>query len=104
MRFVRTIPARLYVHNFGLGVALFSTMLNLVKPPSLAAQTAPPAATTPIQHVIIIIGENRSFDHVYATYKPKKGQKISNLLSRGIVNADGTPGPTIICSPPSTAQ
>ena len=60
--------------NFGLGVSLFSTMFNLVGPPSLAAQTAP-AATTPIQHVIIIIGENRSFDHVYATYKPKHGQK-----------------------------
>ena len=25
---------------------------------------------TPIKHVIIIIGENRTFDHVFATYKP----------------------------------
>jgi phospholipase C len=48
---------------------------------------------TPIKHVIVIIGENRSFDHVYATYKPAGGEKINNLLSEGIVNADGTPGP-----------
>jgi phospholipase C len=28
---------------------------------------------TPIKHVIIIVGENRTFDHVFATYKPKTG-------------------------------
>jgi phospholipase C len=49
--------------------------------------------TTPIKHVIVIIGENRSFDHVFATYVPKKGQTVFNLLSEGIVKADGTPGP-----------
>ena len=48
---------------------------------------------TPIKHVIVIIGENRTFDHVFATYKPVRGQKVDNLLSKGIVNADGTPGP-----------
>lgn len=52
-----------------------------------------PAARTPIQHVILIIGENRTFDHVFATYKPKAGQSVFNLLSEGIVKADGTPGP-----------
>ena len=78
----------------GLAAALLSTVANLVAPPSLAAEThQQPTTATPIQHVIVIIGENRSFDHVYATYKPKLGQTVSNLLSRGIVNADGTPGP-----------
>ena len=48
---------------------------------------------TPIKHVIIIVGENRTFDHLFATYKPKHGQSVDNLLSRGIVNEDGTPGP-----------
>jgi phospholipase C len=49
---------------------------------------------TPIKHVIVIIGENRSFDHVFATYVPKKpGVHVFNLLSEGIVKADGTPGP-----------
>ncbi len=30
---------------------------------------------------------------MFATYTPAAGQTISNLLSKGIVNADGTPGP-----------
>ena len=47
---------------------------------------------TPIKHIIYIVGENRSFDNVYGTYQPKHGEKIWNLLSQGIVNADGTPG------------
>ncbi len=47
---------------------------------------------TPIKHVIIIIGENRSFDNVFATYVPKHGT-VSNLLSKGIIHADGSPGP-----------
>src|ERR1700674_5490974 len=48
---------------------------------------------TPIKHVIIIVGENRTFDHIFATYKPKPGESVNNLLSKGIVNEDGTPGP-----------
>jgi len=48
---------------------------------------------SPIKHVIIIVGENRSFDHVYATYVPKHGSSVRNLLTEGIVNADGSPGP-----------
>ena len=53
---------------------------------------------TPIKHVIVIIGENRSFDHVFATLDPKNGQKVSNLLSKGIITLDAQknarPGPT----------
>jgi len=61
---------------------------------SLFAQSANDNnTTTPIKHVIVIIGENRSFDHVFATYQPVTGQSVWNLLSQGIVNADGTPGP-----------
>jgi phospholipase C len=41
----------------------------------------------------VIIGENRSFDHVFATYVPKRGEHVWNLLSEGIIKADGTPGP-----------
>ena len=48
---------------------------------------------TPIKHVIVIVGENRTFDHLFGAYQPKPGQTISNLLSKGIINADGTPGP-----------
>ena len=49
---------------------------------------------TPIQHVIILIGENRGTDHTFGVYKPKgRGQTISNFLTKGIVNEDGSPGP-----------
>ncbi|MGO8996577.1 MAG: alkaline phosphatase family protein [Polyangiaceae bacterium] len=48
---------------------------------------------TPIKHVVVIVGENRTFDHVFATYKPQHGETVLNLLSQGIVNEDGTPGP-----------
>ncbi len=47
---------------------------------------------TPIKHVIIIIGENRTFDNIFATYEPKHG-RVWNLLSRGIIQSDGSPGP-----------
>src|SRR4029077_20380770 len=33
------------------------------------ASQAPPT-TTPIKHVVVIIGENHSFDNVFATYQP----------------------------------
>jgi phospholipase C len=48
---------------------------------------------TPIKHVIVLIGENRTFDHLFATYVPKNGESVKNLLSEGIINADGTAGP-----------
>jgi len=48
---------------------------------------------TPIKHVIVIVGENVTFDTLYGTYKPPEGQNIRNLLSEGIVDANGTPGP-----------
>jgi phospholipase C len=56
-----------------------------------AADEQIPTAT-PIKHVIVIIGENRTFDNVYGTYVPRDGQHAANLLSRGIVHPDGSPG------------
>jgi phospholipase C len=59
-----------------------------------SAETAGGELTrSPIRHLIIIIGENRSFDHVFATYTPLRGATVWNLLSQGIVTADGKPGP-----------
>ncbi|MHB8481535.1 MAG: alkaline phosphatase family protein [Nitrospiria bacterium] len=49
--------------------------------------------TTPIKHLIVIIGENHTFDNLFATYQPGSRDSIFNLLSEGIVHADGTPGP-----------
>jgi phospholipase C len=49
---------------------------------------------SPIKHVIIIVGENRSFDHLFATYVPNHEEEaVRNLLSEGIIKADGSPGP-----------
>ena len=64
---------------------------------------------TPIKHLIIIVGENRSFDHLFATYVPQHpDERIHNLLSEGIVTAAGQPGPNFghayqykITSPPN---
>lgn len=82
-----------------VGASLVALTANLSSPMPVAAQDAPATATSsPIKHVIVIIGENRSFDHVFATYVPKSGQTVSNLLSKGIVNADGTPGPNYALS------
>jgi phospholipase C len=66
--------------------------------PVANAQNDPSTDTrTPIKHVIVIIGENRSFDHVFATYVPKEGETVDNLLSKGIVELDSkknaVPGP-----------
>ena len=76
-------------------VALFLAALMSIPTPALT-QTDDVAerqdTATPIKHVIVIIGENRTFDNIYATYVPKHGT-VSNLLSKGIIHADGSPGP-----------
>jgi phospholipase C len=81
--------------HFTVGASLVALLVNMGAPATAAAQ--PPAKQTvtasPIKHVIVIIGENRSFDHVFATYQPKNGETVSNLLSKGIIKANGQPGP-----------
>jgi phospholipase C len=59
----------------------------------LNSKVTPPTPVTPIQHVIVVFGENRSFDHIFGTYQPPAGQSVWNLLSMGIVDAKGNPGP-----------
>ena len=78
-------------------------VLQLISPAIAAAADHSRQTRTPIQHVIVIIGENRTFDHVFATYKPKNEESISNLLSKGIVNEDGTPGPNFSSAGQSSA-
>jgi phospholipase C len=80
------------------GVAICAIVINSTAPIIAAAATASGSndanTTTPIKHVIVIIGENRTFDHLFATYQPvTNNETVLNLLSEGIVNADGTPGP-----------
>jgi phospholipase C len=83
---------RMRAHKFRTSVALVALLVNTLAPvaPAVADSSQ---TTSPIKHVIIIIGENRSFDHVFATYEPAhSNEKVLNLLSEGIVKADGTPG------------
>ncbi len=78
--------------RFAVGLSLFSLIANFGAP-ATAAAAEPVHTTSPIKHVIVIIGENRSFDHVFATYQPKNGETVWNLLSEGIVKLNGQPGP-----------
>jgi phospholipase C len=50
---------------------------------------------SPIRHVIVVVGENRSFDNVFGAYVPSGSQLIWNLLSQGIVMNNGAPGQNI---------
>jgi phospholipase C len=80
----------LAVSVFGLGTSAIgaSNNNNAESDQANSINTA-----SPIKHVIILIGENRGLDHTFGVYNPKgKGQTISNILSKGIVNIDGSPG------------
>ncbi len=68
-----------------LTVAILTTLATVH--PSMAATT-----TTPIKHLIVVTGENVTFDTLFGTYLAPRGQSINNLVSQGIVKADGTPG------------
>ena len=60
---------------------------------NVASPIARRTTATPIEHLIVVVGENLSFDNLFATYEPAAGQTVGNLLSRGIVDKDGSPGP-----------
>ena len=78
------------------GLALCSTVFCTPSSTEVSARQASAdsdSTATPIKHVIVLIGENRTFDNIYGTYVPAAGQTVSNLRTKGIVNADGSPGP-----------
>lgn len=78
----------------GCGGGPASGAVSEPPPPSGSKSTA-----TPIRHVIIVIGENRSFDNLFATYQPPDtSQHVWNLLSQGIVTVSGDPGPNFAAS------
>jgi phospholipase C len=82
-----------------IGAAVAATILSAIGLAASVPADADPSVhelrtATPIKHVIIIVGENRSFDHLFATYVPKsREERVRNLLSEKIINADGSPGP-----------
>jgi phospholipase C len=89
--------------QFAVGTSLLALLVNMGAPVTAAAQEHTPTLASPIQHVIVIIGENRSFDHVYGTYQPTNGQTVSNLLSKGIVTKSAGRGPNYALSQQSSA-
>ena len=62
------------------------------------------STTTPIKHVIVVVGENHTFDNVFGGYRPTNGQEIDNLLSKHIIRADGLPGPNFSAAVQHTAD
>jgi phospholipase C len=83
------------IRKIWVGALLVAPICACVQAAAGAATHRDPGAdtTTPIKHLLVIIGENRSFDHIFATYEPKSGERVWNLLSQGIVRKDGAPGP-----------
>src|SRR6516165_11264147 len=94
-RALRTATAWRY--KLYCGVALCALAVKAFTPATAApgeSNANDGNTTTPIKHVIVIIGENRTFDHLFATYQPvNSSETVLNLLSEGVVNGDGTPGP-----------
>jgi phospholipase C len=90
-------------------VWLLPALASIVMFASSLFQTAPASASglsisrslfltgndtsTPIKHVIVIIGENHTFDNIFGAFQPNKGQNINNLLSQGIVTCASNLGP-----------
>ncbi|HEX3605710.1 MAG TPA: alkaline phosphatase family protein [Candidatus Dormibacteraeota bacterium] len=77
---------------------LLGTLLTATVAAGAAASAGRPAAAasgpetrTPIRHVIVVIGENRTYDNVFATWSPPHGH-ARTLLSQGIVTAGGECG------------
>ncbi len=88
---LKSLRAKLFLYT-----SLFSMASQVVAPAVMAAPPLGPNdlnTKTPIKHVIVIYGENRSFDHLFATYRSPSGDSVWNALSEGIINEDGTPGP-----------
>src|SRR5277367_5342484 len=85
----RQVLATVALFQFTVGASLAAPLPNQNSPDNNTA--------SPIKHVIVIIGENRSFDHVFATYIPRPGETVNNLLSEAIVkldkNKNAIPGP-----------
>ncbi|MBU7441216.1 alkaline phosphatase family protein [Paraburkholderia fungorum] len=107
MKRIATIPRKPFVQAIltcsasalALGTALYPAISASQQPDTTSIQT-----TSPIKHVIVVVGENRTFDHVFGAYTPRRGQTVSNLLSKGIITQDGKPGPNFAVAAQYTAK
>ena len=54
-----------------MGAALLAALaLTALRAP---AGAEPPRTATPIEHLIVVVGENLSFDNLFGTYGPGSG-------------------------------
>jgi phospholipase C len=60
-----------YLHTGLATIALFQMTFGASLVHAAPADNPDIRVQTPIKHVIVIVGENRSFDHVFATYVPR---------------------------------
>lgn len=81
-----------HVRSILVSSALIQFSIGLPCATVAKALSASEETATPIKHVIVIVGENRTFDHLFATYVPKKGEQVDNLLSKNIIRENGSPG------------
>jgi phospholipase C len=85
----------------GIRLLLAGAVVGLgagLAPAAQATAVTPHDATgvptlTPIKHVIVVIGENHTYDNVFGTWRPPAGEQVRNLLSEGLVTAAGGCGP-----------
>ncbi|MEM5366276.1 alkaline phosphatase family protein [Paraburkholderia azotifigens] len=82
-----------------LAAAIWPVVARSEQQAAAAVNTA-----SPIKHVIVVVGENRTFDHVFGAFTPRRGQTVANLLSKGIITADGHPGPNFELAAQHTAS
>jgi phospholipase C len=76
-----------------LSILTYNASYALASQPSFGENQNDRRTRSPIKHVVVIIGENRTFDHIFATYRAPNGDYVDNLLSKGIINIDGSKGP-----------
>ncbi|MEX3557482.1 MAG: alkaline phosphatase family protein [Burkholderia sp.] len=101
--------ARFNVHTGSIAVGVDASRATVTIPATGPASGQVPAAavasalalskgptTTPIQHLIVVVGENQTFDGLFGGYVAPSGQTVKNLLSQGIINPDGSPGPNFV--------
>lgn len=78
-------------------LVVFTSSLFQAVPASATGLNSDQSDTTatPIKHVIVIIGENHTFDNIFGTFQPVTGQTVFNLLSQGIVTCAGNFGSNV---------
>ena len=91
MRQEVVIPHRVSLRCGAAILAALQVFAGVPRPAFAKSTEAVGTTATPIKHVIVIIGENRTYDHIFATYIPFPGQFTLNLLSRHIIDVNGNP-------------